>query len=88
MKTLHNWEQRCQGASFQIVFSPPESEKRSLQASAIAQSQLGCGVIIHPGRNESAPAEIGRILQEAGGDLHKTVMSHLDSKSNLHNKYR
>lgn len=56
----------------------PESEKRSLKASAIAQEQLGCGVIIHPGRDTEAPFEIIRILQEAGGDISKTVMSHLD----------
>lgn len=55
-----------------------DSEKRVLRASAHAQSQLGCPVIIHPGRNPAAPAEVIRILQEAGGDIEKTVMSHLD----------
>ncbi|KAM6948889.1 N-acetyltaurine hydrolase [Aplochiton taeniatus] len=55
-----------------------ESEAKVLRASAQAQSQLGCPVIIHPGRNPAAPAEIVRILQEAGGDISKTVMSHLD----------
>uniref|UniRef100_A0A1A7XR07 N-acetyltaurine hydrolase n=2 Tax=Iconisemion striatum TaxID=60296 RepID=A0A1A7XR07_9TELE len=55
-----------------------ESETRVLRATAHAQAQLGCPVIIHPGRNSSAPAEVVRILQEAGGDISKTVMSHLD----------
>ncbi len=55
-----------------------ESEARVLRASAHAQSQLGCPVIIHPGRHPAAPAEVVRILQEAGGDIGKTVMSHLD----------
>lgn len=55
-----------------------ESEKKVLKATAHAQSQLGCPVIIHPGRNPAAPAEVVRILQEAGGDISKTVMSHLD----------
>ncbi|KAL0966258.1 hypothetical protein UPYG_G00293060 [Umbra pygmaea] len=55
-----------------------ESEKRVLRATAHAQTELGCPVIIHPGRNPGAPAEIVRILQEAGGDISKTVMSHLD----------
>lgn len=54
------------------------SETKVLRASAHAQAQLGCPVIIHPGRNHAAPAEIVRILQEAGGDISKTVMSHLD----------
>ncbi|XP_014853776.1 PREDICTED: phosphotriesterase-related protein [Poecilia mexicana] len=55
-----------------------ESEKKVLRATAHAQSQLGCPVIIHPGRDPAAPAEVVRILQEAGGDISKTVMSHLD----------
>ncbi|KAM3865685.1 N-acetyltaurine hydrolase isoform 2-T2 [Diretmus argenteus] len=56
-----------------------ESERKVLRATARAQAQLGCPVIIHPGRNAAAPAEIVRVLQEAGGDISKTVMSHLDS---------
>ncbi|KAM6412650.1 N-acetyltaurine hydrolase isoform 1-T2 [Pluvialis apricaria] len=55
-----------------------QSEHRVLQATAQAQSQLGCPVIIHPGRNSDAPFQIIRILQEAGADASKTVMSHLD----------
>ncbi|XP_010155979.1 PREDICTED: phosphotriesterase-related protein isoform X2 [Eurypyga helias] len=55
-----------------------QSERRVLQATAQAQSQLGCPVIIHPGRNSDAPFQIIRILQEAGADASKTVMSHLD----------
>ncbi|XP_073704813.1 N-acetyltaurine hydrolase [Garra rufa] len=55
-----------------------DSEKKVLQATAHAQTQLGCPVIIHPGRNSAAPGEVIRILQEAGGDISKTVMSHLD----------
>ncbi|XP_066054476.1 phosphotriesterase-related protein isoform X2 [Chamaea fasciata] len=54
------------------------SEHRVLQATAEAQSQLGCPVIIHPGRNSDSPFQIIRILQEAGADASKTVMSHLD----------
>ncbi|KAJ7322278.1 hypothetical protein JRQ81_018565 [Phrynocephalus forsythii] len=55
-----------------------ESENKVLQATAHAQSQLGCPVIIHPGRNSNSPFQIVRILQEAGGDISKTVMSHID----------
>uniref|UniRef100_A0A8C0V5G1 N-acetyltaurine hydrolase n=1 Tax=Cyanistes caeruleus TaxID=156563 RepID=A0A8C0V5G1_CYACU len=54
------------------------SEHRVLQATAQAQSQLGCPIIIHPGRNSDSPFQIIRILQEAGADASKTVMSHLD----------
>nr|XP_005906450.1 PREDICTED: phosphotriesterase-related protein isoform X2 [Bos mutus] len=55
-----------------------DSERKVLQATAHAQTQLGCPVIIHPGRNQSAPFQIIRVLQEAGGDISKTVMSHID----------
>ncbi|XP_054246093.1 phosphotriesterase-related protein isoform X2 [Indicator indicator] len=55
-----------------------ESERRVLQAAAQAQVQLGCPVIIHPGRSSQAPCHIIRLLQEAGAKAAKTVMSHLD----------
>ncbi|XP_028328889.1 phosphotriesterase-related protein-like isoform X1 [Gouania willdenowi] len=55
-----------------------ESEVRVLRAAASAQQQLGCPIIIHPGRNPLAPAHALRVLQEEGGDAAKTVMSHLD----------
>lgn len=58
------------------------NEKKVLQATAIAQSQTGCPVIIHPGRDVAAPGEIIRVLQEAGGDISKTVMSHMDRSIN------
>ena len=54
------------------------AEKKSLLAAAAAQSETGAPLIIHPGRNEPSPLEIVRILQEAGADINKTVMSHLD----------
>ncbi|CAM9464167.1 unnamed protein product [Rangifer tarandus platyrhynchus] len=55
-----------------------DSERKVLQATAHAQTQLGCPVIIHPGRNQSAPFQIIQVLQEAGADISKTVMSHID----------
>ncbi|CAG5132870.1 unnamed protein product [Candidula unifasciata] len=55
-----------------------EFEKRSLRSSAQVQEELGCPVIIHPGRNEQAPSEVVRLFQEAGGKAEHSVMSHLD----------
>ncbi|XP_078605422.1 N-acetyltaurine hydrolase-like [Branchiostoma floridae x Branchiostoma japonicum] len=55
-----------------------DNEWKVLEATAMAQSQTGCPVIIHPGRHTDAPAEIIRVLQEAGGDVGATVMSHID----------
>lgn len=62
------------GCQFPIA----DSERRSLIAAAKAQAQVGCPLIIHPGREESSPFEIIDILRVAGADLSKTVMSHLD----------
>lgn len=45
---------------------------------------MHCAVSFHPGRNREAPFEIMRIFMEAGGNAHKTIMSHLDRN---HNKY-
>ena len=56
-----------------------EFERKSLRAAAQVQSDLGCPVIIHPGRHPQSPGEITRVLQEAGGNISKTIMSHLDS---------
>ena len=53
-------------------------ERRSLQATAMAQSQTQTPVMIHPGRNPKAPFEIIRIFQEAGGSIQHAVMAHLD----------
>ena len=53
-------------------------ERKSLVAAAKAQAQVGCALIIHPGRDESSPFEIIDILKNAGADISKTVMSHLD----------
>jgi len=53
-------------------------ERGVLRATAEAQASTGCPVIIHPGRQPEAPEEIIRVLQEAGGDVSRTVMSHLD----------
>jgi predicted metal-dependent phosphotriesterase family hydrolase len=42
--------------------------------------ELGCPVSFHSGRDPEAPFEIIRLFQEAGGDVSKVVMSHLESK--------
>lgn len=55
-------------------------EKRAIQATGEVQSQLGCGVSFHPGRDAAAPFEIVRLYLEAGGKAEKCVMSHLDRK--------
>ena len=49
-----------------------------LKASARAQTLTGAPLLIHPGRDEAAPMEIINILKDAGANLNRTIMSHID----------
>ncbi|KAJ6647442.1 Phosphotriesterase-related protein [Pseudolycoriella hygida] len=60
------------------VYPIHEFERRAIEATAIAQQELGCAVSFHPGRDSEAPFEIIRLYLEAGGKPEKCVMSHLD----------
>ena len=55
-----------------------EREKKSLRAAARAQQRSGAGITIHPGRHESSPMEIIRILEAAGADPSRVIMGHID----------
>ena len=55
-----------------------DSERKVLRAAAAAQRETGAPILIHPGRNEGAPREILDILAEAGADVGRVVMGHLD----------
>jgi phosphotriesterase-related protein len=44
----------------------------------LAQKRTGAPLTIHPGRNEAAPQEIIEVVAEAGGDLKRTVMCHIE----------
>ena len=55
-----------------------DNERKVLRASARAQQRTGAPILIHPGRDETAPLEIIAVLAEAGADLGHTIMGHLD----------
>ena len=55
-----------------------ENERKVLRASARAQRITGAPLLIHPGRDETAPMEIIEVLSEAGADIGRTIMGHLD----------
>ena len=55
-----------------------DNERKSLRASAVAQQETGAAILIHPGRHDSAPLEIIEILANAGADLSRVIMGHLD----------
>jgi len=63
-----------------LYFCDSDFEKRAICATGELQAQLDCSVSFHPGRSASAPMEIMRLYQEAGGDSSKAIMSHIDRK--------
>ena len=54
------------------------NERKVLRASARAQRMTGAPLLIHPGRDETAPLEIIDVLGEAGADLNRVIVGHLD----------
>lgn len=55
-----------------------DNERKVLGASAQAQRRTGAPILIHPGRDETSPLRIIEVLDEAGADLSRTIMGHLD----------
>ncbi len=55
-----------------------DSEVRVLRAGAMAQTQSGAALNIHPGRSEESPLDAIRIVKEAGGKAERTIMSHIE----------
>jgi phosphotriesterase-related protein len=64
----------------EIGISDPcrESERRALQAAVIAQQETGAAINIHPGRNPGSPLALARFVVEAGGNVERLIISHLD----------
>ncbi len=54
------------------------NERKSLSATAIAQQETGAAISIHPGRHPDAPLEILDLLTNAGADVSRVIMGHLD----------
>jgi len=55
-----------------------EREKKGLAAASQAQRRTGAAINIHPGHDIHSPLEIVAFLQQAGADLNRVVISHLD----------
>jgi len=53
-------------------------ERLSLEAGAIAQRRTGAMINVHPGRHHEACGEICDVLEAAGADLSRVVLSHMD----------
>lgn len=55
-----------------------ESERKVLRASAIAQRSTGAAINVHPSPADDLVLEIIQILRDAGSDLSRTIISHID----------
>ena len=55
-----------------------ENERKVLRASARAQRVTGAPLLIHPGLDQLAPLEIVEVILEAGGELGRTTISHIE----------
>lgn len=53
-------------------------ERKSLRASAKAQKVTGAALNIHPGQHEDSAMQAIRIVEDAGADLTKTIIDHID----------
>lgn len=64
----------------EIGCSHPRSprEGKVLRGAAIAQSELGCAMSIHPGQHPEEPAAILGELVAAGAAVERVVMGHID----------
>ena len=55
-----------------------ENEKKVVRAAVEAQKQTGAPLMIHPGRDESAPMQLVELIAKHGGDVRRTVMCHIE----------
>jgi len=63
-----------------------DNERKVLRAAAQAQQRTGASISVHPGRNRKAPFEVMEILGEAGADLNRIIMCHIDSRLRDHSE--
>lgn len=53
-------------------------EKKNLRAAVDAQRATGAALMVHAGRDPKSPFEIVDLVREAGGDLDRTIICHID----------
>ncbi len=70
----------CSGLIGEIGCTWPltDNERKSLRAAGRAQKLTGANLNIHPGQHEDSAMQVVRIVEEAGADLTKTTMDHID----------
>ena len=54
------------------------NERKGLRAGAQAQRETGASITVHPGRSDAAPFEVLDVLSDAGADVSRVIIDHLD----------
>ncbi|MEO1471323.1 MAG: aryldialkylphosphatase [Pseudomonadota bacterium] len=54
------------------------AERRALEAAALAATETGAAIIVHPGRDPRSPFDCVATLTAAGADPARVVISHVD----------
>ncbi|MGI9286109.1 MAG: phosphotriesterase family protein, partial [Pseudomonadales bacterium] len=72
--------QICAGMIGEIGCAYPwwDNEKKSLRAAVAAQKETGAALMVHPGRDPRSPVEIVELVDQAAGDLSRTIICHID----------
>ncbi len=55
-----------------------DGERKVFRAAGAAQAELDCGLTIHPGRHPESPLQIIEILRNAGADLTRVMIGHIE----------
>ncbi|HYE93280.1 MAG TPA: hypothetical protein VEA38_19775 [Terriglobales bacterium] len=55
-----------------------EVERRVMQGAIVAQQETGLALNVHPGRHPDQPQEVAEFVKAHGGDLGRTIISHID----------
>jgi len=78
----------CAGIIGEIGGSWPlqDNERKVMRAAAHAQQLTGVSINIHPGRKTEALLEIVELLDDAGADLSRVIMSYVDARIRDHSR--
>jgi phosphotriesterase-related protein len=72
------------GSSWPIT----SEETKVFRAAGLAQAELGCGLSVHPGRHPDSPFQVIEILRDAGADMERVVVGHVERTVMEHDRLR
>jgi len=55
-----------------------ELEKRVMRGAVLAQMETGAAITVHPGADPDQPLDIVNFIRQAGGDVERVIICHID----------